>query len=183
MGLPLLAISAVAGLVGAGISAAGAAEAGKATSNSLAYQSQVAANNAAIAKQNAIMDIQSGEVAAVNQGLKTRAQVGSEKANQGASGVDVNTGSTVAVRAGTEQIGMLDALTVRSNSAKKAFTDEVAATSDTAQSQLDTMGSQQASEAGEIGATGTLLSGVSTVGGNYARYQGQFGPSAGVSPS
>lgn len=167
MGVPL----AIAGIAGTVISAAGQYEQGQATAAASAYQAQVAANNAAIAKTNALMDIQSGEIAAVNSGLKTRAQVGSEKANQGASGVDVNTGSAVNVRAGTAETGMLDALTIRSNAAKEAYGQEVTATSDTAQSQLDTMEGSQAAEAGEIGAAGSLLSGASTVGGNYLKYQ------------
>lgn len=171
MGVPLL----IAGIAGAAISAAGQAEAGEAKSNAAAYQSQVAANNAQIATLNSKLDIQAGEVAATNQGLKTRAQVRSEKATQGAAGIDVNTGSAPQVRAGTEQMGMLDALTIRSNASKKAYSDIVEATSDTAQSKLDTMESDQAGMAGEIGAAGTLLSGVSTVGGNYSRWQSQFG--------
>ena len=121
------------------------------------------------------MDIQAGETAATNKGLATRAKVGQEQAQQGAAGIDVNTGSAPAVRAGTQEVGMLDALTIRSNAAKQAYGQEVAATSATAQSQLDTATSQQASTAGEIGAAGTLLSGASTVGGGYAKYLQSFG--------
>lgn len=167
--------SMVVGAIGAGVSGYGQYETGKANSESASYQATVAANNAAVAKENATMDIQAGEVAAVNKGLQTRAVVGSEKANQGASGIDVNTGSAVDVRAGTAEMGMLDALTIRSDAAKKAYGQEVAATSDTAQSQLDTMQSDQASIAGDIGATGTMLSGASTVGNNYARYKQMYG--------
>jgi hypothetical protein len=70
---------------------------------------------------------------------------------------------------------MLDALTIRSNSAKKAYADEVQANSDTAQGQLDTMAGDNAKTAGEISAGGTLLSGASTVGGNYLKMQNSFG--------
>ena len=171
MGVPL----AVAGGVGTMISAFGANEAGQATAASDAYQATVAANNAALATTESKIDIQSGEIAAVNKGLQTRAAVGQQKAAQGASGVDVNSGSTANVRAGTAEMGMVDALTVRSNAAKKAWSDEVTATSDTAQSQLDTMAGEQAQTAGAIGAAGTLLSGASTVGGNYAKFQNAFG--------
>ncbi len=166
---------AVIGITGAATSAYGSYESGQANSKAAAYQAQVAANNAIIAQQNAKMDIQAGETAAVNSGLKTRATVGSEKATQGAAGIDVNTGSAPMVRAGTAEMGMLDALTIRSNAAKKAYGEEVAATSDTAQSQLDTMQSEQAKTAGDIGAAGTLLSGASTVGSNYLKFQGNYG--------
>jgi hypothetical protein len=167
MGLAMAAV----GLIGAGISAYGAYEQGQATSAAEAYQAQVAANNAVIAEQNARLDIQAGETAATNQGLKTRAQVGTEKAGQGAGGIDPNTGSAVAVRAGTEEIGYLDSMTIRSNAAKSAYGQLVTATSDTAQSRLASAESSQAATAGDIGAAGSLLSGIGTVGGRYAAFQ------------
>ena len=175
----LPAISAVAGLAGAGISAAGAYSSGQATAASDAYQAQVAANNAALARQQGKLDIQSGEIAAVNQGLKTRATVGEQKAMQGASGIDVNTGSAAAVRAGTGEMGMLDALTIRSNAVKKAYADEVQANSDTAQGQMDIAAGENAKTAGDLGAAGALINGAATVGGNYAKFQTGFGGSGG----
>lgn len=174
MGIDPVSLAVIGG-VGAAVSAGGQLASGQATSEAYAYKAQVAANNAAIARQKGVQDIQAGEIAAVNQGLKTRAKVGSQKAQQGAAGVDVNTGSAADVRAGTEELGMLDALTIRSNAANKAWSDEVQAQSDTAQGQLDTMAGEQAETAGYIGAAGTLLSGASTVGGNYAKWQTQFG--------
>lgn len=162
---------AVIGAVGAATSAFGSYESGQATAAADSYQAQVAANNAKLAQQQGKLDIQSGEIAAVDQGLKTKAKVGSEKASQGASGIDVNSGSAVDVRAGTAQTGMVDALTIRSGAAKKAYADEVQANSDTAQGALDTMGASQAETAGDLGAAGTLLSGASTVGNNYAKLQ------------
>lgn len=184
MGIAALPLAAI-GLVGAGISAYGQYEAGQAASKNAAYQAQVAANNATIAQRNARTDIQSGETAATNQGLKTRAAVGTEKADQGASGIDVNSGSAADVQAGTKEIGYLDALTIRSDAAKRAYGQQVTATSETAQSGLETAEAGQASTAGDIGAAGTLLSGVSTVGANYVKAQqtasnNPYGPLSGI---
>jgi hypothetical protein len=179
-------IMAVVGLAGSLIGAAGQEEAAQAQAEAAAYQATVAANNAAIAKQNANLDIQAGETAATNEGLKTRAQVGAETAGFGASGVDAKTGSPAAVTAGTREIGYLDALTLRSNAAKQAFSQEVQGTSQQAQSGLARMESSQAGEAGQIGAASSLLSGVSTVGKNYAMLQNTgggssiYGPFAGI---
>lgn len=166
---------AVVGLVGGAISAAGAVQSGYAKSEAAAYQSQVAANNAKIAQQDATLDIQAGETAAVNRGLKTRAMVGQEKAAQGASGIDVNSGSAADVRAGTEELGMLDALTIRSDAAKRAYAKEVEATSDTAQSQLAKAESDQDVTAGWISGAGTLLSSASSVGSSWSKYQTLYG--------
>ncbi len=169
---------AVIGMAGVGVNAYGQYEAGQAQSMAAAYQAQVAANNANIARQNASMESAAGEAQVVAKGLQTRALIGKEKAYAGASGVDVNTGSTAAVRAGTEQMGMLDALTIRSNAAKRAWASEVQATSEEAQSQLYQFESRAAAEAGDIAAAGSLLSGASTVGGNYLRWQNVAGSGA-----
>lgn len=174
MGIDPVSLAVIGG-VGAAVSAAGTLEQGKATAASDAYQAQVAANNAKLAQQEGKLDIQSGEIAAVNQGLKTRAAVGTQKASQGASGIEVNSGSAPNVRAGTASMGMLDALTIRSNAAKKSYADEVQANSDTAQGQLDTFAGDQAITGSEIGAAGTLLSSASTVGSNYAKLQNATG--------
>jgi hypothetical protein len=170
---------AMAGLAGSAISAVGTLFSGSSTAAADAYQAQVAANNAKIATQQSKLDIQAGEIQTVNQGLKTKAAVGQEKAAQGASGIDVNSGSAADVRAGTAQLGTLNELTTRSDAAKKAYSDEVTAESDTAQGQLDTFAGQSATTGSEIGAAGTLLSGASTVGANYAKLQNTTGPGTG----
>lgn len=174
MGVPLM----VAGVAGGLLQAAGTLSSGLAASESYAYKAQVAANNAAIEKQKAVMDMQAGEVAATNQGLKTRAKVAAEKTMQGAAGIDVNSGSAVDVRAGSAELGMLDALTVRSNAAKKAWSDEVNAQNMEAQSTLDKAASDSAETGAYLGAAGSLLSSASTVGGNYAKWQNSFGSKA-----
>jgi hypothetical protein len=175
MGLDPVSL-AVIGAAGAGMSAIGSYEQGQAKSQAAMYQAQVAANNAAIARQNAVFEIQGGETEATNVGLRIRAAIGAEKARQGASGINVNKGTAVDVRAGTEELGMLDALTVRSNAARKAYGYQVSATSDVAQSGLLQMEGSQAQEAGDIGAAASLLSGASTVGGNYMKLQNQQKP-------
>lgn len=169
--ITMLAVgSAVAGLAGGGVSAVGQYNAGQAQSQNAAYQAQVASNNAKIALQNEGMDVASGEVQAGNQGLKTRAMVGATKAQQGASGVDVNSGSSVAVRSGESELGMLDALTIRSNASKKGYADEVAATGNTAEAGLLSSESTQAANAAPVAATGSLLSSASSVAGNYGNF-------------
>jgi hypothetical protein len=159
-----------AGVVGGVVNAIGSYNSLSAQSANAAYQAQVAANNATIAQQNAELDIQSGEVQAANQGLKTRATVGTTMAGEAASGVSVNSGSFPAVRASESEIGMLDALTIRSNAAKSAYSQEVAATSDTAEAGLLTQESQQASAAAPVAALGSFLGSASSVGGTWGKY-------------
>lgn len=181
----LPAITAVAGLAGAGLSAAGAIEGGEATAANDRYRAKVAENNAILAKQNGTWAIQAGETHAANEGLRTRARIGTEKATQGASGIDVNSGSAVATRAGTQSMGLLDAMTIRSNASRQAYGYAVKAASDTAEGQLETEAAGQAETAGEISAGAGLLAGASSVGGKYAGYltTAREGGTPGVTPS
>jgi len=169
--ISMLAIgSLVAGAAGAGVNAVGQYKNYQAQSANAAYQSQVANNNAIIAGRNANMDLQAGVAAETNRGLKTRAQVGAALAGEGASGVDVNTASFVGARKGIAEIGALEALTIRSNTAKKMYADETQQSNFQAESGLESQESQQAADAAPLAATGSLLSSASTLGGSYYKY-------------
>jgi hypothetical protein len=173
---------------GAQIQAYGIEAQARAQAADLAYKAIVAENNAGIARQNAEMETQAGEIAAVNRGMKTRAVIGQTKAQQAASGVDVNVGSFINVRAAESELGMVDALTMRSNAAKKAWADTVQATSFEAESELDKTEGAQALASGQIAAegaiyggqaaqyganisaTGSLLSGISSTASSAGKY-------------
>lgn len=175
MGAAIAPIGLVAGIGGGIMSAFGSYSSMEAQSANNAYQAQVAANNAKIAGENANMDLQAGETAVVNRGLKTRAQVGAQIAGQSASGVDVNSGSFVGARKATSEIGALDALTIRSDTAKKVFADQTQQSNFTAQSQLDSAESEQESSLAPVVGAGSLLSSASTVGGSYYKYMQNAG--------
>lgn len=163
-------IGLAAGLIGGGLTALGSYDSMEAQSANAAYQAQVANNNAIIAGRNANMDLQAGETTEVNRGLKTRAQVGTAMAGESGSGVDVNSGSFVGERSAIAQVGALDALTIRSDTAKKAYADETQQSNFQAESGLLTSESEQASSAAPIVAAGSLLSSASTTTGNFAKY-------------
>jgi hypothetical protein len=168
-------LMAIAGIAGAGISAYGAYEGAQANAASAAYQSQVAKNNALIANQNAAWAAQAGSAKEAAQGMKNAAAVGSLKAKQAASGIDVNSGSSANVAAAASELGELDLMTTRSNAARDVYGYEVQSTSDTAQSQLLQSQSQNYSNMAPLSALGTFLSGASSVGGKYAGWNSNFG--------
>lgn len=163
-------IGTAIGAIGGAIGAFGTYEGMEAQSQNAAFQAQVAANSAAIARQNYKLQIESGEETAANQEMQLRSEVGTQKAGQAASGVDVNSASSTAARAGTAEVGTLDVLTQRSNNARQAYGYSVAATGDEAEAGLLTQESQQAANLAPVAATGSLLSSASTVGGNYGKY-------------
>lgn len=91
-------------------------------------QRNIARDNAAVAERNAELASQAGEADASNLGLKNRAQLGAIKAGQAAGGLDVNSGSNLAVRKSQEALGLFDTMSARSNAAREAFGYKVKAT-------------------------------------------------------
>jgi hypothetical protein len=180
----LAAGSLALGVLGAGSQAAGAKEQAQAQQNEANYQAQVAANNTIIANQNAEQATAAGSVQAQNIGLETAATGGAIKAAQGANNVDVNTGSNVLVQKGQRKIGALSQLQTRANAALQAYGYKVQAQQATEQGQLYQAEAQYAPIAGDIGATGSLLSGVSSAGSRFAAwYQGNQNPPSTIADS
>lgn len=148
-----LGVTAAAGATGA----IGSIFAGGAQSAMYQYQAQIAQMNANIATQNAAFENALGESQAVQEGMKIRAQVSQTRAVQGASGLDVNSGSAASVRSSEIQLGQIDQSLIRFNASRRAYGDEIASIQDTAQSQLDRMGASTAQTAGTIGAFSSIL--------------------------
>lgn len=170
-GSSLATIGTIASIASAGVGAFGAIKQSEAASSAADYSSQIAANNAKIANQNAAFQGAEGEANAAAQEMRTRAKVGAITAAQGASGIDVNKGSAVDVREGTAELGQLDAMTIRSNAARAAYGFQTQSTGDTAQSQLDKSTAKNDTTAGYITGAGTLLSSAGSAALNYANFQ------------
>jgi hypothetical protein len=158
------AISAAAGVAGAGVSAFGAVEGGQATADAAAYNAKVASNNAIIANQNAAYAVNAGLVKAGNVSEQNAAQVGAVKTELAANNVDVGSGSAVDVVAGQREKGELDAQTALNNAELQAYGYKSQATGFTAQAGLETQEAEQAPIGADIGAAGGLLSSASSLG-------------------
>jgi hypothetical protein len=153
------ALPAVLGTAGAGAKAFGSFEGGEATQSASNYAAQVAANNAAIARQNANYAEEAGNSQASMVALKGAATSGKIKTGQAASGVNVNTGSAATVQQSQRVLSKLDTEQTLSNAELQAYGYRTQATNFEAQSGLDVAEGKQAMEGGEIGAGGDLLSG------------------------
>lgn len=180
----LTAISIAASAAGAGVSAKGASDAGKAGAAQYNYQSAVALKNKEVALQNADFARARGEVEAQQSGMKSRYQLGKIRAGQGASGLDVNRGSAVEVRASQADIAGQDQDLIRNDAARKAYGYEVEARNQTAQSALYGSAATQSKRAGNIGVASSILGGVSSVAGKWtqASSTGIFGASTNDNP-
>jgi len=162
----------VGGLVGTGVSAYSAVQQGKQQAASANYNAAVAANNAQIATQNATVAGQVGAEQTAIEQQRTRAAIGGIKAAQGASGIDINSGSAVDVRSSAEELGQLNAITVRSNAARTAYGYQSQAKSDAAQAELDQQEAGYDKTAGYDKAATTLLG--SAVSGSQSGLWGSF---------
>ena len=127
----LAAVSAVATVGGTVMSYMGQQQQASATAAAANYQAQVSRNNAIIAERNAQAIEQAGQTEEQNQRQKTAQLVGQARASMAANGIDTTSGTSLNVLGDTAKLGELDALTIRSNTARMADNLRVEGLSDT----------------------------------------------------
>lgn len=165
----------VGSLASGAVGAYGAIKSGQAQANAAKFNVQVASENAQQAQQNANIAGQAGAEQAGMSSMKSRAAVGELVANQAASNISVNSGSSLAARESEQLLGEQDALTIRSNATRQAFGYETQATSFGEESKLASYEAGQDITGGEISGTGTLLGGVSSAASKYVQFRLQSG--------
>lgn len=183
---PVLAIGAiVTSLVGGAVGAVGAISSANANAASAEYaaktseyQAEVAKQNATIATANEKYTLAAGDLKEQQTAMEVRAVLGNEKAAQGSSGLDVNSGSAVDVRSSSAALGQMSVFNVRNNVAREAYgyrvqgyNYETQAGLDTAQAGLDRMQASSAKRAGLFGAATSLIGGVSQAAGLFGTFQ------------
>ena len=178
----LAAAAPLLGAVGSVVSAGGAVLGGIAAGNAASYQAQVAENNAQIARQNATYALQAGNAKQEQAGLKAAEEGGMVKASLAANNVDVNSGSALGVETATREKGALDQETIQNNAELQAYGYHTQETGFEAQAELDKATAAEAPIGAAIGATGSLLSNASAVGGIGKWIGGLGGASASGNP-
>lgn len=151
------------------VSAKGAEQQGQAANAAAQYQAQVANNNAVIANQNADYAVRAGQAKGQQESMKGAANLGRLRAAQAANGIDINSGSDVDVQAGQAEVNQLNTENVIQNADLTAYGYRSQSGNFTAQSGLDTAEGENAEQAGQTAALGSLLEGASSVGGAYAK--------------
>lgn len=167
----LAAISIGSTVLGTGVSMMGARNASDASAQAANYQAAVARNNQILAGQYADRAVLAGMSKAEQQDYKTRQMLGTAKATQAASGVDVNSGSPLDVRRSIAEVGELDKETIMFNAQNEAFGYKVKGAGFGADVELDKMKSSAALTAGDYGVATSLLGGASSVSSKWLGYQ------------
>ena len=167
MAAPVAAVGIGAAIAGSMVSAYGNYQQGQAGAAEYNYKAGVAKMNQQIATQNANYARYAGEVQAQQEGMKVRSQIAQTRAEQGASNLDVGSGSAAAVQESDWKIGQTDLGTIRSNAAKRAYGYEVEGVQYGAESTLDRYAASESKIAGTTAAIGSLLGGASSVSSKW----------------
>lgn len=157
------AVSAGLSLAGSATKAAGQYKGGQATSASDYYKAAVANNLATGYREAGTRAVQGGEVGADIAGLTTAENVGKAKAQQGANNIDIGSPTATSVRAGIDQAGRLNQLTVLSNAQLQNWGYQLKAQQEEDQGKLDMAEGSTATSAGAAGAAGSLFSAASAL--------------------
>lgn len=158
--------------VGSGlVSAFGSMQQGKAAAQSASYNAEIAANNQKLAQDNATAVQREGEINAAAASQKSRAELGGILANQGASGVDINSGSSIDTRSSAVQNGELSAINIRADAARKAYGYQVEGTNAGIQREIDVSEGKNSMTSGEFKAGSTVLGALTNPSNNWSDYQ------------
>lgn len=158
----LAGAAATAGTAASGIGTASALIGGASSALNFMYQSQVASNNAKIAKQDVGQALLAGQNAEQIQRLRTGREIGQEKSAQAANNIDVNVGSPVDVRQATANTGEMDALTIRYNARRQAYGYGIDASNYSAQAGMDKFGAAEAGVEGGLSGLSSYIGGATT---------------------
>ena len=176
MGAATPVIAIIASVGSAVIGAVGAMQQAQAASQAAEYRAQVAANNAAIAKQNQqIMENNArtteaaGAAKADQEAMKARELLGRQKVAAAASGLDVNSGSALDIRAGTAGMAMLTDLNIRDDTNRRAAALRQQGANYAAQGENFDIEAAAAGTAGAAAETGGILSATGSLLGGAAK--------------
>lgn len=172
MGIETMAIVATAtGVLGAGMQVMGQAQQANAAAASASYQAGMMRNQQIIAQRNAEDAKRRGVLAEEQQRLKTGQIIGSQRAALAAQGADINSGSPLDIQTDTARAGELDALTIRSNTAREVYNYQAQAAGAGAQASLLDMQASNATAALPYTIGSTLLGSASSISGKWADWK------------
>lgn len=162
-----VSISMAASAGGSILSGIAAKQAGNAQAGAYGYQSQIAGMNAQLQLQNRDWALQAGGKAAVQYGMKARADAGAIKAGQSASGISLDSDSSVNVRESQKLITRMDTDTINTDTARKAYGFEVASATAATQAEMYNRASSDAKKGGNLAMMASLVSGAGSVASKW----------------
>jgi hypothetical protein len=166
-------IGTIASIGSTVMSTIGGIQQGNAASAAAGYNAKIAAQNAELQRQNAAFAGAQGEQNVAAAQAENKAKLAAIEAEQGASGVDINSKSSSQVRQSASKLGMLNALNIRSEAARKAYGFQTDAVNSDAESRLSKAQGKSAKIGGYLNAGATVLGGVGKAVDSYQDYLGK----------
>jgi hypothetical protein len=158
------------------LGAAGAVQQGQAAGAAGRYNQQIAEMNATLSDRRAKDAMERGAIAEQRKRQEVASIIGKQTVAMAANGVDLSFGSPLDTLTDTAVLGELDALTIRTNTAREAYDFKVQGVNQRAQGKLERMKGDAAETGGYLKAGGTILGGG---GSAYGQYKGGGGKSFG----
>ncbi len=148
----------------------GTIQQGRAADKMGKYNQRVLNQNADIAERNALWASQAGEQQVATQQYKSRAEAGAITTSQAVSGIDINKGSAVDVRASSVAKNMLDSQNIRAEATRKAYGYQVQASDLRSQGEVARAEGKNARDQAYMKATSTALSSAASGSGGFANF-------------
>jgi hypothetical protein len=174
----LLIASAATSAAGTAQSVRAARRGGKAAQAAANAEADMMDYNAAVAEISATQAAEQGEVEAARYKEQVEGVIGSQRAGYAGQGVDVSSGSALAVQADTAAIAEMDALQIKSNAARTAWGYKVEAYDNKKRAVYARQEGVMMAAAGRAQANAALIGGVGgiiTTGLNYSMQRYGFG--------
>lgn len=169
---PALAYASLAAsAIGTVATMVGQSQAAKAQAGQYNYQAAVDRNNKIISDRQAEDAIKRGQAEEEEHRRKVASVKGDQRVSFAARGIDLGSDVVVDTLSDTAMLGELDALTIRSNAEREAYGYRVQGMNYEASAGNNALAAKNAKSAGKNAMFSTLLSGASTVAGNYSDYK------------
>lgn len=171
----IMAASLAATAISTGIGVYSSIKQGQAQQAQAEYQSKVAQRNADLAEQQASAQRMQGYEQMQAERLKTARLIGQQRAQAGASGVAVDSGSFEDVAEDTKAAGEFDAINAYNRGVDAGYNSEIQAwnynsQAEGYQAQADAIGSTS-----PLNAIGQGIGGIANVGSTWAMFDARFG--------
>lgn len=140
-----------------------------------AYEESVANTNAKLADLQSKQALHAGDAEIARREEQTRQQEGAARAASGASGVDVNSGSPLAVQKNIDFIGKQDELTIKNNAARTAWGFQTQALQDRFRARMARLTSKTESQQTLITGGLKAINGPLSIYSDYVRYSQRYG--------
>jgi len=162
--------SLIMSAVGTAIGVAGSIQQSQAQAAQMEYQSEIANRNAKLAEQQASAQRMQGYEAMAAERLKTAKLIGQQRAQAGASGVSLDSGSILDVAEDTAATGEMNAINAFNQGIDSGYNSEIQAWNYESQAAGYDSAAGQARSSGLMSAVGQGIGGIADMGSTWAKF-------------